>query len=164
MGALALGGGWDLVRPVLHVDPYISLNPDSPFSERFHISNDGHFKIRDATFGCLVIRTKSQSESIMKLLTAYNQIEAHPGYVNTIIASGGTTIDCPFDRALNTGANMRYAEAEMEFRVRFSPTFYFWRRESCFRFLGVLNDQGRVEWTYENDECSKLPTNILLQR
>src|ERR1700675_5106481 len=49
---IALLGGWAILKPIVHVDPYIHLNPYSPFSERFKLSNDGYFAIYDVQYNC----------------------------------------------------------------------------------------------------------------
>ena|ERR1022692_4859007 len=55
LGAISLAGEWAVVKPVVHVEPYIQLDPSSPFSERFKVSNDGLFAIYDVDYSCRVI-------------------------------------------------------------------------------------------------------------
>src|SRR5580704_17878952 len=42
--AIALLGAWVTLKPNVHVDPYIRLNPSSPFSERFKLTNEGYLE------------------------------------------------------------------------------------------------------------------------
>jgi hypothetical protein len=79
-GAITLGGGWVLVKPIVHVDPYLRLNPDSPFSERFKVSNDGTFDINDVGFMCLIVDAESGDTKSQRILIADVLLTAHPDY------------------------------------------------------------------------------------
>jgi hypothetical protein len=135
------------------VDPYVRLNPDFPFSERFRVSNDGNFDINDASFTCLIIDSVSDTASMKGIHEQDNLADAHPHDVKTISADGSATIDCPWDRVFYVNQTRHYSKVEMEFRMSFRPSLYIWFKQSCFRFLGVLNTQAQVEWTYESGEC-----------
>jgi hypothetical protein len=152
VGVMALVSFWaGVLRPVIHVDPYTQLNPDSPFSERFHVANDGIFGVNDVTFGCLVINVKREFGGGGGVThESQNLISASPGYIDTL---GSSTVDCPYDRAIRS-PDLRYLEAEVEIRMQFRPFLDPWNKTSCFRFLGVLDSQKHVEWTYENNKCS----------
>jgi len=152
-GLIVLAGGWTIVNPVVHLDPYNRLNPDSPFSERFRVSNDGNFDIDDVSFRCLVVNASSEYNNSQNTQTN-NLFDAD--VAATISAHGSTTVDCPVEQFLGYDAtHLHYTAAEMEFRMRFRPTLYWWQKP-CFRFIGVLNSQQQVEWTYENNKCSDI--------
>jgi hypothetical protein len=154
VGIITLAGGWTFVRPVVHVEPYVQLNPGSPFTERFKVSNDGNLDINDLKFECF-ISLRSETNSVKDLRAWNNLLDADPPYVKTIVASGTTTIGCPIDRMLGIENEKQYHAAELTFSVKFTPSMYPWKKQACFGFVGVLDVQNKAQWTYKNNECFK---------
>jgi hypothetical protein len=142
--AIALLGAWAILRPVVHVEPYVRLNPSSPFSERFKVSNDGYFTIYDVQYDCILLDAKTvgfeaNSLHIVRGNRSNYLGEIGPGY------SG--TIDCPADEVIS-GGNNHYVSAKIVLGIEFTPSFDFRRKKRQFQFTGQLDSQGNVQWTY----------------
>ena len=144
---LALLGGYAAVKPVVHVDPYIQLDPDTPFSERFKVSNDGLFAIHDVDFGCSIAKATFLNNQLPAGQVVGIHILLPDNYRKVIEAAGSTTVDCPLSDIVNF-AGVKYDSAEIQFTVAFRPTLYPWRKERNVRFHGQLDSQGKVRWLY----------------
>jgi hypothetical protein len=144
---LALLGGWRILKPVVHVDPYIQLNPDSPFSERFKVSNDGFFPIYDVEFRCVVIKATAVMNQVPAREIDNVYLTIPTNFRKVIDAAASTTIDCPFDRGV-TFPGTKYNSAEIQFTMIFTPSMYFWPKQKDFTFHGSLDSSGNVRWLY----------------
>lgn len=151
IAVITLAGAWILVRPVIHVEPYTRLNPTSPFSERFKVSNDGNFAVHDVYSACLILEAKTADGKEIHDST----LQDNP-YTKTLDAAHSTTIDCDIERATFRG-NMRFISADIELAIIFRPPWYFGQKTNIFRFSGQLNSQGNVEWVYSQNPTKLLP-------
>lgn len=143
-GVITLAGGWTIVRPVLHVDPYVQLDPASPFSERFKVSNDGFFAIYDVDVRCHIIKTVTADGRIVGDVTL-----VHFGsYRKVIEAATSATIDCPLTSGFIAIPNAKYVSAEIQLIIGFTPSWYPWPKEKTIKFSGQLDSQGSVRWVY----------------
>jgi hypothetical protein len=140
---LSLLGGWSVIRPVVRVQPYIQLDPSSPFSERFELSNDGLFAIHDVESSCQVIYANTVNHQWVKDVT----FPSHRSYSKTIEAADSTSIDCPVSTFVNVGQS-QYVEARIEFKLEFTPSWYLWKKTKTVLFDGQLDSQGSVKWIY----------------
>ena len=131
------------MRPVVHVDPYLQLNPASPFSERFKVSNDGFFSVYDIDVDCRIVKAVTTRGGTVSNVDLFN----YGGYRKVIKAADSTTIDCPLSDFVAT-PNAKYVSAEIELSLAFTPSWYFWRKEKTVRFMGQLDSQGNVQWVY----------------
>src|SRR4029077_10392840 len=140
----ALLGGWRILRTDVRVEPYIRLNPNSPFSERFRVLNDGYFSIYDVESDCRVIKAIDMNEGL-----ATEDFMIGVGiYRKEIPAGDSTTIDCPFNRMFATMPPVPYLSAEIELIVHFRPPWYIWKKRKAVKFTGVSDSQWNVHWTY----------------
>lgn len=151
-GLVALIGLWAVIRPVLHVDPFREFDPATPFSERFKVSNDGNFGVYKLQFICVVDSVVVRGLKDVKYFN--NFIDAVPYLVDEIPASGNTTIYCPLDRAIYTPGGVNYDQATMTFEIRFRDILHPWGTKTCFRFVGLLDSENKMQWTYENGKCA----------
>jgi len=135
---IALLGGWAILKPIVHVDPYIHLNPSSPFSERFKLSNDGSFAIYDVHYDCILADARTTHGSRVDHMVIVG------GDRGAIEAGQSISIDCPLDSILSI--NDHYISAEIAFDIQFRPTWYFWPKMKEFLFSGQLDSQGNVQW------------------
>jgi hypothetical protein len=142
LGLITLAGGWALVRPVVRVEPYIQLDPSNPFSERFKLSNEGNFSIRDVSYFCYVKSAKGPGFDIDDM-----RIVKNFGYQKTMIAGISTTIDCPLSNIVEVDGG-RYSSATIAFSVTFKPDWYVWHKTRVEWFEGTLDSEGRVQWLH----------------
>jgi hypothetical protein len=132
------------VKPVIHVDPYIRLDPLSPFSERFKVSNDGYLPIYNVDSTCSVTRTQTTNhvyfdDDMIK--------DEGGGYRNIFEAASSMTVDCPFQQVVYMG-DQKFLSAEIEFSIDFNPYWHFGRKHKLVKFSGQLDSHGDVQWTY----------------
>jgi hypothetical protein len=140
-------GLWVEGRPVLHVDPFREFDPATPFSERFKVSNDGNLEIHNVKFYCHTVNVVAALDQSF----IDNQFDAQPSRIDTLTAPGSTTIYCPFEESVAN--NGHYTQAQIAFRITFHHLMYPWGTQRCFQFLGVLDSDNRVQWTYLNNKC-----------
>jgi hypothetical protein len=138
--AIAVLGAWVILKPNVHVDPYIRLNPSSPFSERFKLSNDGYFGIYDVQYDCTLAWAKTDHGLVV------HDALIRGRYGASIEAGQSISIDCPLDNVISTDAH--YVSAEITLGIEFRPTWYFWRKRKQTSFSGQLDSQGNVQWIY----------------
>jgi hypothetical protein len=140
---LALLGGWKVLRPVVHVDPYIQLDPTSPFSERFKVSNDGFFSIYDVQVRCIILNAAVTRGGGVENTTVTNY-----GIDRKVLeAADSTTVDCALDRFVRFPID-KYVSADIEIVISFKPSWYPWHKQKTARFSGQLDTQGNVRWVY----------------
>ena len=151
IAVITLAGAWILVRPVIHVEPYTRLNPTSPFSERFKVSNDGNFAIHDVYSGCLILEARMTDGKEI-----HDSVLLDNPYTRTLDAAQSTTIDCDVQRTISFG-NAQFTAAEIELTIAFKPPWYYGEKRNSFRFSGQLDSQGNVEWVYSPSPIKMLP-------
>jgi hypothetical protein len=137
---LAFLGGWAVVRPDVRVEPYIQLDPSSPFSERFKVSNNGYFEIYDVDSSCGIISANTDKNQVFK----NGLVDSGSGYRNVLGAGDSTTVDCPLSKYVRFDA--KYVSAEIVFFVKYRPSWYMWHKRKMARFSGELDSEGHVQW------------------
>lgn len=138
---LSLLGGWAVLKPVVHVDPYIQFDPASPFSERFKVSNDGFFAIYDVQVNCIVQKATLTGEATVA------NVRGNAAYLKVLEAPDSTTFDCPLDTWVGF-PNRKYISADIEIIIAFRPAWYPWHKHRAVGFHGQLDSQGNVRWVY----------------
>jgi hypothetical protein len=148
---IGLAGGvagiWAVVKPVVHVDPYIQLDPLTPFSERFKVSNDGYLSIYNIDASCYIGEAKTSAIVGLHGATMLKNILITSRRRQILEPGNSMTINCPVDQIMVL--NSKFVSAEIEFIIDFNPSWYFWREHMKVRFSGQLDSQGNVQWTYE---------------
>ena len=145
---IGLWASWVEFKPSLHTEPFRQLNPASPFSEAFTVSNDGKLAVYNLKFYCHIIAAHKGTA-----IYEDNQMDAEPSKLSTILSSGSTTIYCPIERATGNDSPDKYTRAQITFRVTFQHLLHPWGTQDCFQFLGVLDSDNRVQWTHLNNNC-----------
>lgn len=143
IAVITLVGGWALVRPVVHIDPFIQLDPSSPFSERFKVANDGLFAIYDVYFSCHITKAMLYPAGHVTDIGIIGPNK----YRKVIEAADSTTIDCPLSQAV-AFPGRKYISAEIELKATFRPSWYPWHKEKTSKFSGQLDSQGNVQWLH----------------
>jgi hypothetical protein len=147
LGLITLAGGWALVRPVVRVDPYIRLNPNSPFSERFKVENDGYFSIYDVEFNCRIVKATTFSGSSVHDIV----FKETSRYRKSIVPADSVTMDCPVDETFalySSGKRDPWRSAQIQVSIRYRPSLYPWHKQRIVGFTGQLDGQNNVQWTY----------------
>jgi hypothetical protein len=148
LAVATLIGGWAVIKPSVHVAPYLRLDPKSSFSESFEITNNGYFAIYGVQKSCRGITVNGKTPSGLTIETGDNLV--FDDDLTDIIQSGGsTTTACHMNRLLPIFPKVEYSKAEIEIIVNFRPSWYLWRKEQRTRFLGRLDSVGQIQWTYE---------------
>jgi len=150
LGAITIGGGWVLIRPVVHVSPFLRLNAKLPFSERFEVQNNGYFAMHDIHKACRGVSVNSSGPRGGNFETRDN-LYLSSETTDLLAAGGSTTTDCPLDRILGLFGleNSVFTTAEIEIIIDFRPSWYPWRKKNSFRFKGQYDSSGSIQWLYK---------------
>jgi hypothetical protein len=142
LAVITIAGGWTVVKPVVHVEPYAELDSSSMFSERFKVSNDGYFSVYDVDAICTVLAAQSGTIIMNDIFQGVQK------YRKELEAGGGsTTIDCPFSN-LVTLEGRQWAGADIGFSVMYRPSWHFKRAEKYVTFSARRDSEGKVKWLY----------------
>ena len=124
----------------MHVYPYIQLDPDSPFSERFKVSNDGFFSINDVDVRCDILEAKGTKSTVIQTILY------HYAYRKVLQAGVPMTIDCPLDKITPPGN--KWMSAKIGLVLGFKPDWYLWRIQKSVNFHGEIDSEGKLCWLY----------------
>jgi hypothetical protein len=129
LAVITIAGGWTVVKPVVHVEPYAELDSSSMFSERFKVSNDGYFSVYDVDATCTVLAAQSGTIIMNDIFQGVQK------YRKELEAGGGsTTIDCPFSN-LVTLEGRQWAGARHRF---FRDVSAFMALQACRKVCDVF--------------------------
>jgi len=146
LALIAVVGGWALLKPNVQIDPYVQLNPDSPFSERWKITNANQlFDIYDVSLGCDVVNARTEGQ--VRGSVTESIVASSTPYIKKIAAGTSATADCPLDRLIKV-TNSRYVGGQINLVVRFTPALYLKQKAKSVQFTGQVDNQGRMQWTY----------------
>jgi hypothetical protein len=147
VAAISLLGAWQIVKPIIHIEPYLQLDPSNPFSERFRISNDGFFAIHDVTFDCILDRATFLKDGLPEGELSAFHLAGINSYRKIIEAADSTTTDCPLNTFIGLPGT-KYNSANIQLNVGFNLAYYPWRKKRSAAFVGQLDSEGNVRWVY----------------
>jgi len=152
-GALALLGGWAVIRPHISVEPYIPLNPIDPYTTQFTVKNENAlFEAHDINCVCWPRRMESSNRfsvlSLGPLPNVHHQIRA-------LAPGASATVDCPpiIGGLGSYAGQVQYAELEIE--VSYSQSWWPFGRGERFPFVSKRDVQGAVHWVHITPEEEK---------
>lgn len=142
LALITIAGGWTIVRPVVHVDPYLEMDSSSPFSERFKVSNDGYFPIYDVDATCTILDAQIGR---MRFSDIHHEARIYSKELEG--GGGGITIDCPFSNMVSAPGK-QWVGVDIGFFVMFRPSWHISRAEKYVTFSGRPDSEGKIKWMY----------------
>lgn len=126
-----------LPRP--SVTPLDNLDPHSPLTAPFIVSNDGYTTVHSAFFECQVDRLLDSRLNQME----NNMLAAYP--LGDIEPNGRTTAFCG-DAIGGLGSAQGFSQAHVTLIIWFRPDFWPWHRTQKFPFEGLMGEDHIVRW------------------
>jgi len=127
--------------PVVSTEPYLYLDPRTPFSARFNITNESPYSLQNITHQCLLNNIESESHITIEQAEGKDTF-SHP--VSRIGARQKISVTCAFPIEIG-----HLTKAEIDFQVFYSlPHFPYWQitKDTCFH--GEPDIQKNLQWTY----------------
>jgi hypothetical protein len=135
--------------PRASVSPNDPLDPSTPFSSPFVVSNDGYAELYDVTFYCTPVRIETTGHQIIASNDkpgAESGVQDTSVKVGTLGRDGQTSVYCPipfFFRGLDP-----IAAAHIRITLSFRPEWLFWRRTISSDFVLARDHSGQPRWLH----------------
>jgi hypothetical protein len=126
--------------PRLSMSSSESLDPSTPFSTPFVVSNDGLLSINDVTCYCLIRRVVIADRG--DITVSNNIVYSDSLPVPNLAPGEKTTVSCP----PLLPSEPRITRADMDIVLRFRPYGLPWYREKAFRFTTEIASDKRLHW------------------